>query len=481
MAAGDIAYGVSGLLGGVESGVDFLRKLEEDRRRKEEELRKQRAEQLQMLLHGGQLLETYPEAGEGLAGLVPEPTLSKLRGAATQRGESLAKLYQSAGVEGATPDVARLLDKRGELVKPFIERAQQAKIGSLLGGLSQAANLEKQQDPTLTTYQATQRAIAKLPPEVRATVYGLSKDYFDRAGLTTSPEEERKTIFGQMVGQAGTLLDQGTIDPATAGRMIGIAAMRFKGSPMKFEEMETVLGPEFVAGLKGKEEFTKNYQAVQGKAAGEVAPLPGTKVTPQDIQIRGKRREAEATAFGKVIGEYRALTTEDKGRLIGEILQEMKRDPSVGGDLATIIRNAAAGGMPVDEQWDMLLEAARASKPIDEFLSSILSKTLGQQGIPVPPRLQPPGERQGLGRYIQPRGLPGRAPAATVPSAVFPGGTSEERERGGMPERPPVSTPRAILPPTGMPDPVANKGRTLRDTRTGQRYRSDGTTWQRIQ
>jgi hypothetical protein len=56
--------------------------------------------------------------------------------------------------------------------------------------------------------------------------------------------------------------------------------------------------------------------------------------------------------------------------------------------------------------------------------------------------------------------------------------SSYQKKPGAAPQAAPQKPVAAL--PAGLPDPKTNKGRTVKDTQTGKRYKSDGTTWAEV-
>lgn len=262
---------------------------------------------------------------------------------------------------------------------------------------------------------------------------------------------------------------------------------------MKFvETFKKLLKPEE---LKG---FSAGTDIYQGNEYVGSVPEKGTAPTAASLAERAANGD---TVASKALGLLRDFRDTDKS----PTLVDLALNAADGDERAKAAIDAYRGaeGKSADKSYrraEWILNQARQyvqasqnrlakiTQTPEEFDAAVAAKAAQlSQGEPAEVE---DIVRQSTGAASPaPRGMSGRTNPLTPPGLprAFPGRPSGPpssprslpgRDAPQAPSPPPVSGLRTFA---DLPDPEAFAGKTIRDTRTGQRYRSNGVRWDRAQ
>jgi hypothetical protein len=216
--------------------------------------------------------------------------------------------------------------------------------------------------------------------------------------------------------------------------------------------------------------------------------------------LRGNARTGDVTPVD--VGGKVPFRASDDPALQGRIAAEKERGKTVAGADVKRERGAVSTLNVLDEadQWidratssyagvarDMATRAVGASTEASQAAARL--KVLQGALMMAQPRMEGPQSDKDVALY---REMAGRIGDPTVPAAEKRAAVATIRSlqqkylppNGDAPPSAPAAAGTPNAQPTGMdsmPPPSEHVGRTIRDSATGVRYRSDGRSWVRVQ
>lgn len=173
---------------------------------------------------------------------------------------------------------------------------------------------------------------------------------------------------------------------------------------------------------------------------------------------------AEKAGQSKIVGK--ALLSPD-GKIIykdtGDQFEEPYTDKATGSLLQ---KNITTGEVKKISSPEDVNKETKPEKKLSDIKKDYFAQTTQYYNA-----------QRGVGQFIEDPNKQKIADEAAAKAAIL---SDEYIKLGGNPEDLGITT-NVAPPEPKMPDPVANKGKVIRDTETGQRYKSDGTNWIEIE